>query len=181
MVRLLLDRGADVNINEDKHGYALQVAANAGHESIVRLLLKRGADVNAGRDEDGNALQSASTWEAEGVVRTLLEHGADVNMLGGRYGSPLGAAIARGHVGFVAALLEAGADVNLSRGRSYVGANETYSIFQPYVHTALNRPDIMRLLLEKGAGANTRNTAGKTALSAALEAETSHGSVPILL
>lgn len=181
VVHLLLDRGADVNVREVKHGCALLAASHEGHESVVRLLLDRGADVNASGDEDGNALYSASRFGHEAVVRLLLEYRADVNMLGGRYGSPLGAAIARNHFAIVGVLLDAGADFNLSRGVYYSKASKANTAFQPYLHMALNRRDIMRLLLEKGARANARDAAGRTALSAALEAETSHGSVPILL
>ena len=43
IVRLLLEKGADVNI---QHGTALSHACSVGSEAIVRLLLEKGADVN---------------------------------------------------------------------------------------------------------------------------------------
>jgi ankyrin repeat protein len=47
VVRLLIDRGADVNTQGGEYGHALQAAALVGHEAVVRLLVDRGADVNA--------------------------------------------------------------------------------------------------------------------------------------
>ena len=74
MVRLLLDRGADVNAS----GSALQAASSYGHESVVRLLLDRGANVNP-PGIYGSALQAASYYGHESVVQLLLDKGADIN------------------------------------------------------------------------------------------------------
>jgi ankyrin repeat protein len=64
VVRLLLDRGANVNAQGGRYGSALQAALYGGHESVVRLLVERGADVNAQGGEYGNALQDGR-WKAE--------------------------------------------------------------------------------------------------------------------
>jgi ankyrin repeat protein len=59
-VKLLLDRGADVNIQGGPFGNALQAAAYYGSQEIVKLLLDRGADVNIQGGAYGNALQAAA-------------------------------------------------------------------------------------------------------------------------
>jgi hypothetical protein len=84
-VRLLLDRGADVNAQGGYYGNALQAAAQrSGNEATVRLLLDRGADVNAQGGCYGNALQAAAERSGnEATVRLLLDRGADVNAQGG--------------------------------------------------------------------------------------------------
>ncbi len=46
IVRLLLDKGADVNAQGGDLGNALYVASDGGHAEIVRLLLDKGVDVN---------------------------------------------------------------------------------------------------------------------------------------
>jgi ankyrin repeat protein len=46
-VKLLLDKGADVNAQGGYYGNALQAASSDGHEAVVKLLLNKGADVNA--------------------------------------------------------------------------------------------------------------------------------------
>ena len=40
--RLLLEKGADVNVQEGKYGTALQATPGEGHEVIVKLLLQNG-------------------------------------------------------------------------------------------------------------------------------------------
>jgi ankyrin repeat protein len=85
VVKLLLDKGADVNAQGGCYNNALQAASQEGHEQVVKLLLDKGADVNAQGgfvDDDGaycsNALQAASQGGHEQVVKLLLEKGADV-------------------------------------------------------------------------------------------------------
>jgi hypothetical protein len=56
MVKLLLDKGADVNAQGGTYGNALQAALQGGHEQVVKLLLDKGADVNAQGGYYGNAL-----------------------------------------------------------------------------------------------------------------------------
>jgi len=59
-MRLLLDKGADVNAKGEKYGSALQAASYCGHEVMMRLLLEKGANVNAKGGKYGSALQAAS-------------------------------------------------------------------------------------------------------------------------
>jgi ankyrin repeat protein len=91
-VRLLLEKGVNVNAQGGVYGNALQAASHNGHEAVVRLLLKKGANVNAQGGYYGNALQAASSEGHEAVVRLMLEKGANVNAQGGFYGNALHAA-----------------------------------------------------------------------------------------
>jgi ankyrin repeat protein len=43
-VKLLLDRGADVNAQDRESGNALQAASFSGYEATVRCLVKSNAD-----------------------------------------------------------------------------------------------------------------------------------------
>ena len=74
MVRLLLEKGANVNAEGGYYGNALQAASYGGHEAVVRLLLENGANVNAEGGRLGNALQAALTNGNESVVRLLQQH-----------------------------------------------------------------------------------------------------------
>jgi ankyrin repeat protein len=58
MVKLLLDKGADINAQGGNYRDALQAASSGGHEQIAQLLLDKGAGVNApdGEYNYGNAL-----------------------------------------------------------------------------------------------------------------------------
>jgi ankyrin repeat protein len=83
VVRLLLDKGADINVQGGDYGNALQAASANGHEMIVRLLLDKGADINAQGGHHGNALQAALQGGHQTVVRLLVDKGADINAQGG--------------------------------------------------------------------------------------------------
>lgn len=79
-VRMLLDKGADINARGGPCNTALQVASNLGRQDIVEILLAKGANVNASAGgEHGTALQAASYHGYQDIVRMLLGKGADVN------------------------------------------------------------------------------------------------------
>jgi ankyrin repeat protein len=80
VVKLLVERGADVNL-PDTDGYTpLMSAADQGNKRIVLLLLDHGADINAVELTYGmSALQSACESGDEEVFDLFLERGADFN------------------------------------------------------------------------------------------------------
>jgi hypothetical protein len=109
IVKLLLDKGADVNAQGGYMGNALQAASGEGHEQVVKLLLDKGADVNAQGGNYDNALQAASEGGHEQVIKLLLDKNVDVNTQGGHYGNALQAASRIGHEQVVKLLLDKGA------------------------------------------------------------------------
>jgi len=76
----LLEKGADVNMNDNEDGStALQLASRYGHTEIVSMLLNYGAVVNEVDNDGYTALQYASNEGHTNIVAMLLEKGADVN------------------------------------------------------------------------------------------------------
>lgn len=83
VVRLLLERGADFNANEDSEGFhALFWAVRYGHGEVVKVLIEKGADVNA-KDKGGASLlmwahtnRSVSPPHYDRVIGLLKEAGA---------------------------------------------------------------------------------------------------------
>ena len=59
-VRLLLNKGSDVNAQGGYFSNAFQAASARGKEVVVKMLLDKGADVNAQGREYGNAFQEPS-------------------------------------------------------------------------------------------------------------------------
>jgi ankyrin repeat protein len=170
-VKLLLEKGADVNALAENHvsapagnyyGTALQAAAARGHDQIVQRLLEKGADVNAPAGDDyGTALQAAAARGHDQIVQRLLEKGADVNAPARRaYGTALQMAASKGHDQIVQRLLEEGADVNAPARGEYGTALQAAA--------ARGHDQIAQRLLKKGADVNA--PAGRlygTALQAA--------------
>jgi hypothetical protein len=76
-VRLLVDRGADVNAKNNYRETVLHLAAR--REAVVRLLVDRGADVNAKDNNRVTVLHLAANEANEAVVQLLVDRGADVN------------------------------------------------------------------------------------------------------
>ena len=78
-MKLLLEKGADVESKIYDGQTPLSWAAEKGHEAVVKLLLEKGADVESKDRHDG---QTPLSWAAEkgheAVVKLLLEKGADV-------------------------------------------------------------------------------------------------------
>lgn len=127
VVRLLLDRGADVNaVGEGFRNTALMWAAAFGHIEKVLLLLSRGADASL-RDSYGrNALVSASEGCTRAnrsddylpVVEALLQHkGQDIDERNDDGETALFTACFYGNAEVVRALLLAGADRSIADDR----------------------------------------------------------------
>ncbi|PKL40671.1 MAG: hypothetical protein CVV44_03445 [Spirochaetae bacterium HGW-Spirochaetae-1] len=108
-VRLLIQRGANVNEHSMRDQTPLHFAAFEGDISIVRVLLESGADINA-RDMDGmTALHFAAFNGKTAVARILVENGADVNAKNENGGTPLHHAAYQDSGEIAIMLLESGA------------------------------------------------------------------------
>ena len=157
VVRLLIEKGADVNACDADGNYALHHALENGHEQVARLLIEKGADVTA-CDANGNpALHYASNNGDEQVVRLLIEKEADVNACDAyTERSALHFASRNGHKQVVRLLVEQGANVNIR--------DATYK--NPALHYASNNghEQVVRLLIEKGADVNACDADGNYAL-----------------
>jgi ankyrin repeat protein len=152
-VRLLLDRGGDVNAANDAGATALMRAA-FDYEK-VRLLVKHGAEVNA-RSAFGNTalILAARPANSHRTVEWLLSHGADA-MATNQFGATaLMAAAASGDERSVRLLIKHGADVN-----AQPSANEMGFVLgggRSALMWAAYRGDvtILKLLIDAGADVN---------------------------
>lgn len=87
VVRLLLDRGADVNLPpSEKYTSALQAAICNGNDKFVATLLDSGVDINANDPRFGTAITAAARYANARSVKYLLDRGADPHLVGGKYG-----------------------------------------------------------------------------------------------
>lgn len=190
MLRLLLDRGADVNAANRAGVTALMWAA--GDSEKARLLLEKGAKVDARTPLGRTPLLIAATYAGNvDVVRLLLEKGAKAADQDVARETALTSAAKRGDVQLVEALIEAGADVNAGGRPALVWAaeegnaeclacllkhdagKEQRTLNAALFSAATRGPvDAVRLLLEHGADPNAAaGFAGYTPLMGAAYSE----------
>jgi ankyrin repeat protein len=74
VVKLMVQRGADVNAPQSWGKTVLQCAAGEGHEKVVAFLLNNGARANTLDDHGSNPLREAFEYGHIGVLKMLLQH-----------------------------------------------------------------------------------------------------------
>jgi ankyrin repeat protein len=119
VVRVLIDRGANINATGDAGSTALHYAALGGYGHVLTLLLDEGAHANS-RDDDGvTPLMWACDSGHLGIVKMLVQHmggqGLDNGNVLGR--TALHFASYAGHEEVVRSLLFSGADPTITNNR----------------------------------------------------------------
>jgi len=101
IVKLLLDKGADVNLPDSGTKITpLHMAVNEGHVEIVRLLISRGSKINAQDLTGGTPLHHAAYKGRFEAAKLLLDKGAKTNFICTdieAYGTAAQIATRRGH------------------------------------------------------------------------------------
>ena len=157
--QILLNNGADVNIQDDDGNTVLIIACKENKTEIVQLLLKNKADVNIQDDEGDTALIIACENGYKDIVQLLLENkDTDINKQNIDGNTAL--IMACYNKDIVQLLLENKADLNIQ--------NETGNT--ALIYTCNNGyKDIVKLLLENKADVTIQNILGNTALFYAFE------------
>lgn|GEM_PF-3714626 len=107
--RMLLDRGADVNVAWTSGKTPLMAASESGQDDYVALLLANGADADAEMVNGTTALILASLHGHVSVVQLLLDAGAKINHTNDYQHSALTAALQTERTDIVNLLLSKGA------------------------------------------------------------------------
>ena len=167
-VEKLLAAGAEPNSLETNSGQsALMWAAAEGHTGVVDLLIGAGADVNASSSGRFTPLMFSARSGAFEIARLLLDAGADVNATTDEGLSPLLVATASldaitgsdyrlvvdesEHQDLGILLIDHGADVNQS---------DQYGMTALHYAVEMDKPRLLKKLLEKGADPNAQLTEG---------------------
>jgi ankyrin repeat protein len=158
IAQLLLDHNADVHAVDNIRGDTpVHLAASHGSLEIARKLLELNAEVNSKNSHGYTPLFNASGHKHTDVVQLLLDHNADVYVRNGDGDTPLHRAALRGQLEVARILLKLNVGVN---SRNNEGSTPLHFASEGWVE---GNPDVVRLLLDHGAGAQVRNLSGQTA------------------
>ena len=160
VVRLLLDRGAEVNGQASGEMTPIHYAAWYAHADVVRLLLDRGAEVNVKDNAGLTPLHYAAKDVYVDVIMLLLNRGADVNAKDNDGWTPLHDATWDGHADVAVVLLDRGAQVNVKDNAGKTPLH--HAAVKGHAHVAV-------VLLDRGADVNTKSDEGWTPLHHAAE------------
>jgi len=162
-IRLLLDRGANVNARSESKYTALMVAAQYGTHSTpaIRLLLAHGADAGPTQGPplfNADPLFLAAYGGNADVLPDLLKAGAsltgEMRLIGTSSTDPISGAVRHGYLDVADTLVRLGAPVDRTDLR-----------ITPLVKAVLgDQVEMAKFLIAKGADVNHVDTNGMTAL-----------------
>jgi len=113
IVKLLLNKGANPNIQDKVGNTALMFAVNKGYKDIVKLLLNKGADPNLQTEYGNTALIWATKRTNKDIVKLLLNKNADINIQNKLGSTALILATKKNNKDIVELLLNKNADINI--------------------------------------------------------------------
>lgn len=153
VVKALINKNVDINLDDEHYGTPLEIASSSGNEKVVKLLCEQGAETGT------CALHEAVLNHHEHIVQLLLEHGADVNVRNKKGDTPLGKAVGYHLEDNIRLLLEHGADVH---ARDRAGG----TLLHTAVQTSASEGVIL-LLFKHGVDAHVQNQMGEAPLQLA--------------
>ncbi|WP_250296754.1 ankyrin repeat domain-containing protein [Wolbachia endosymbiont of Oedothorax gibbosus] len=159
IVKYLKDRGANIDIQNERGHNSLHEAVENDCKEVAQFLLKNGAYINAKAEASGETpLHLAVKKGNVEVIELLIEKGANVNAGNKDENTPLHYA---GDIRIARLLVANGANVN-AKNRS----DPPYSMGSTPLHYAASAgdKDIAEFLIDNGADVNAQNAQGHTPL-----------------
>ena len=155
-VELLLNRGANPNLKDERGVSPLRLAAEYGHLEVVNILLAAGADPNIKTKDYGNlALHAACSNGHIDIISILLEQGDHLNLKNRIGMTPLIMAARHGHDDLVKMLIEQGAIIDIKEKSGLT------ALHFACVH---GNGEMLPALLAAGADPNLKTSEGLTPL-----------------
>jgi len=113
VVRLIVNRGANINIRDANKNTVLHIAAEKGSVDIMKLLLDKGMSVNLTDTEESTPLHLSAQFSNLEATKFLVERGAAINNTNKYGNTPLMEAAVNGNLENFRYLTEIGADINI--------------------------------------------------------------------
>jgi ankyrin repeat protein len=165
VVKLLLRRGADVDVVSKAGRSAGELASENGQAEVAKFISEYRANANTrnqlrsttldtveyGADDDGKEAKDSLHAAAEegniDTVKSLLEQGMDINARNASGETPLNRAAAKGNVDVVRLLIERGAEVD---------SRDKWGWTPLHYSSRYGHLEVSRVLLYYGASVNAR-------------------------
>lgn len=160
MIKLLLERGAKINIQDDNQKTPLFHAIQSGSETIVSLLLERGARIDIQDNNQRTPLSHAAQSGSEAIVELLLSRGAEINGQDEEGKTPLIYGVEKGDKSITEVLLHRGADLEIKD--SFGKTPLSCAVCIKYNESTV------KALLERGADVGAKDNMGMEPLSHAV-------------
>lgn len=171
ILRLLLDRGTDVNEEDAENGTPVCAAVGMFRFNVARQLLELGADISRCIESTQNALcraivlepsSAAEKCELMDFIRLLIAQGLDVNQRSGgpdrTSTTPLNKCASSGDLDTASLLLRLGADPNILEWRRGLRRYMCCSALD--IAAKEGRLDMTQLLLQSGAVSSEPGSTG---------------------
>ncbi|KAH8995437.1 ankyrin repeat-containing domain protein [Lactarius akahatsu] len=158
VAQLLLERGGDVNMENNDRRTPLDTASYFGRFDIAQVLLEHGAKANAEDKLLRTPLHQVSCGEYDSqesgtrIAQLLLDHGVDVNASDKYHWTPLQLASFNGKPGIAQVLLDHGANANT---KNDLDETPLHVMSRGQFHSQ-DGARVAQLLLDHGADVNAR-------------------------
>ncbi|EPS42694.1 hypothetical protein H072_3329 [Dactylellina haptotyla CBS 200.50] len=112
LVKLLIQRGADISVKDRQGQDALWHAGDRGKDTVMELLLDAGARIDAREKNRGTVLSHLAKLGKRESVKLLIDRGAEIDCKDILQRTPLSYAAKHGHESVVRLLLDWGAEID---------------------------------------------------------------------
>jgi ankyrin repeat protein len=175
ILRILLDRGADIAGKDVLHGWsALHQAVYVGNKAAVELFLAHGADINLRSTFGETPFHVAATLQSEDMTSFLLQKGVDITIRDSSGMTALHQAVNWKRAHIVRLLLRHPQSHLIINTQDHDGRTALHAAATHYDH--IMDTAIPELLLSNGADVSIRTKSGQTALHYA----SAHGRYPFV-